>query len=245
MKQVYHKTHPVAIEIREKKLRELWFHAVRSQPGSLSATLALLHSEHKLWKLWRMMEPHMRRRAQQRLRYIRRQMKYLDAKIERTKALTEKSKVDALAKLRRQKKLYEQEQRRIQIRRSKAHGIMKEHSGSIDLIGDIRWVYENMGELFKTTPEGVRIVNRLKLEQAPSPGAVTMAEYAADDMKSFLEKFVIKLLPKDSIKVSRESRDAKENAERLDPGLSELDQYFAKEGENDGDTEAEQEKDGA
>jgi hypothetical protein len=241
--QAYHKTVPVTIAIREKKLKDLWFHAVRSQPGSISATIALLHSEQKLWKLWKMMWPQMERRARQKLRYLRRKMKRLDAAIEREKASTEKHRVDALAKLLRQRKIYEQEQKRIQLRRSRAHGIMKESTGSIDLIGDIRWVYENMGELFQTTPEGVRVLNRLKLQQAPTPGAITMAEYAADDMKAFLEKFVIKLLPKAETRAPRESRNVKENTERLDPGLSELDQYFAKGEIQDGDPDTEDEDD--
>ncbi len=89
---------------------------------------------------------------------------------------------------------------------------------------DIRWVYNNLANLTANGPSGEIVVNEAALRTAPGPGALTMARYAIENAKGFIEKFVPRMLPKDMAAPKGESEA--EIQERLDPELSDLQEYF-------------------
>jgi hypothetical protein len=91
-------------------------------------------------------------------------------------------------------------------------------------LDDIKWIYNNLTALTLPGPDGKMMVNQDVLKTAPSTGALTLAMYAVEHPTAFIEKFVVKLLPKNTAVVADESAD--ELKERLDPDLDGLEGYF-------------------
>ena len=70
--------------------------------------------------------------------------------------------------------------------------------GQVDLLRDVRWVYANLPRLVVRDDTGRLKLNVKELKKAPSNGAVSLAEYALRDRDKFFDRFVIKLLPRDT-----------------------------------------------
>jgi hypothetical protein len=95
-----------------------------------------------------------------------------------------------------------------------------------DILRDTKWVYNNMARLIKVARGGIRSLDRKVLKEAPSNGAVGLAQYALDDQKAFFERFVTKILPKDEVApVGPTEEELKAD---LDPTLDELSKYIRK-----------------
>lgn len=96
--------------------------------------------------------------------------------------------------------------------------------GTEDVLRDVKWVYQNMARLIITAPNGASTLDPKVLKQAPSNGAVGLAQYALDDRKAFFDKFVTKILPKDDGTSGAVSDEAK--LAELDPNFTELEKYM-------------------
>lgn len=96
----------------------------------------------------------------------------------------------------------------------------------VDVLRDIAWVYANISILFVPTDRGTYVIKEDRLAKAPSQGAIAMARYAQQDMKSFLEKFVTKIIPRDDDEKKRASdEEMKKKMEEIDPSMAELEKY--------------------
>ena len=104
------------------------------------------------------------------------------------------------------------------------HDLKPENPGDSNILSDIQWVYENFQDLFQRGDMGEQVLNPELIEKAPSGGAVTLATYALQKRDAFVEKFAIKLLPRDTGKVVDDDREG--DAKKLDPGLAELSDFF-------------------
>jgi len=93
-----------------------------------------------------------------------------------------------------------------------------------DILGDVRWVYDNLARLIRKRRTGERYLDTKALKDAPSNGAVGIAQYAFNDQKAFFEKFVTKILPKDD--GSKDAKTQGELEEELDPTFSDLKKYI-------------------
>lgn len=95
-----------------------------------------------------------------------------------------------------------------------------------DILRDTKWVYFNMARLIKTSRAGLRSLDKQVLREAPSNGAVGLAQYALDDSTKFFERFVVKILPKDE---TPEKQPSEEEALReVDPSFEDLAKYMRK-----------------
>ena len=104
--------------------------------------------------------------------------------------------------------------------------VIIDNSNDGDILRDTKWVYFNMARLIKIARGGTKTLDKKVLREAPSNGAVGLAQYALADQKAFMEKFVTKILPKDEAPdkvVTEEDLKAE-----LDPGLDELARYMKK-----------------
>lgn len=95
-----------------------------------------------------------------------------------------------------------------------------------DVLRDAKWVYYNLSRVIKTRRNGQRYLDPKTLKEAPSNGAVALAQYALDEPKAFIERFVIKILPKDE--APEKAPTEEEVRAELDPGLDELERYMKK-----------------
>jgi len=107
-----------------------------------------------------------------------------------------------------------------------------------DIVRDIRWVYDNWKDLFVTTELGARVFDEKVLEQAPSPGAVAMANYALGKPDGFFDRFVIKLLPKDAGAAADDDSGAEDAMAELDPSFDDMKDFWNMEVEPERVTEA-------
>lgn len=116
------------------------------------------------------------------------------------------------------------------------HGVVVKDDGPADIPRDIRWVYEHLGDLFSVTDKGTRVFNTEVLENAPSNGAVAMANYALLDQKAFFDKFVSRLIPKDAAVTEEEAMqtDAEKMME-LDPSFEDMRDFFTTPDNNEPD----------
>jgi len=96
---------------------------------------------------------------------------------------------------------------------------------STDILADTKWVYLNMARLIRKTNTGVLVLVPSVLKEAPSNGAVGLANYAMTDPQAFFEKFVTKILPKDTGEKSSGPTEEEIKAE-LDPTFDELEKYI-------------------
>jgi len=94
------------------------------------------------------------------------------------------------------------------------------NSGKADILADVLWIYNNAKQLYDLDGK----INPRILDQAPSSGAHVLAMYAKDHFKEFCEKFVIKLLPKDSAQI--EAKTTHDSAADLDPDFDTLSQFL-------------------
>lgn len=124
----------------------------------------------------------------------------------------------------RKRKLQMEERIRQEEIAAAAANVVVSEQGSMDLIRDIKWVYEQLADLVLVSESGVRKLNLDILSKSPSNGAIAIAQYARDDPKAFLEKFVLRCVPKDMGPVEVESEAEVE--ERLDPGFKGLEKYL-------------------
>lgn len=107
------------------------------------------------------------------------------------------------------------------------HGITVEQNGPLDITRDIQWVYDNWGELFTRTPNGATVLVEAVLQQAPSNGAIAMANYAADDPRAFFRQFVSKLIPKNAADQDiDDSLSDEEKMADLDPSFEDMKEFF-------------------
>lgn len=97
-----------------------------------------------------------------------------------------------------------------------------------DILRDTKWVYFNLSRLIKTNRNGMRTLDNKVLREAPSNGAVGLAQYALEEQKAFIEKFVTKILPKDETPDKVPTQE--ELRAELDPTLSELERYMKRVG---------------
>lgn len=95
-----------------------------------------------------------------------------------------------------------------------------------DILRDTKWVYFNLARLIKVGRGGTKTLDRKVLREAPSNGAVGLAQYALEDQKAFMEKFVTKILPRDDN--AEKAQTEEEAAAELDPTLSDLAKYMKK-----------------
>ena len=97
---------------------------------------------------------------------------------------------------------------------------------SVNLLDDIKWVYENLAHLVLVSVNErgleVRQLDPALLSQAPSKGAIAMATYAMQKPEGFIEKFAVKLLPRDAEPSEIES----DVIEAMDPDFANLDGYM-------------------
>lgn len=154
------------------------------------------------------------------------------ARREQSRARTLEAKA-LLAEASEDYKRYLKQQARIQMAKEQEqeaaldHGVVIKDSGPPDIVRDIQWVYDNWGGLFVQAETGSKIFDTAVLKLAPSQGAVTMAEYALRKPDGFVERFVIKLLPKDAgeQEESREQTEAERLAE-MDPSFDDMKDFF-------------------
>jgi hypothetical protein len=104
--------------------------------------------------------------------------------------------------------------------------------GRVDIVRDVAWLYSNLSALIVKTNLGLSTLDLAVLATAPSNGCVTLAGYALADLKGFIERFVIKLLPKDPAE-SKELGGKQKEEESLDPQLSELTKFLEPKGGED------------
>jgi hypothetical protein len=102
--------------------------------------------------------------------------------------------------------------------------VVVQDQGPMDLVRDVQWVYENLADLVLVSENGVRQLDIELLSQAPSNGAIAIAQYARDKPDAFLERFVLRCMPKEQNTVEDESDGDRE--ERLDPTFKGLAKYF-------------------
>lgn len=99
-----------------------------------------------------------------------------------------------------------------------------------NIVNDITWVYQNLRALVIRNSNGQKILNPSVLKQAPSRGAIALADFAVSDPKEFFNKFVIKLLPRtvgsDSSDRSKKDESLREKIKRLDPDFSDMKDFF-------------------
>lgn len=133
-------------------------------------------------------------------------------------------------------KKYLKQQARVRMAKDKEqedsldHGIVIEDSGLPDIVRDIQWVYDHWGTLFVQSEMGTIIFDKEVLETAPSQGAVTMAEYALRKPDGFVERFVIKLLPKDAGNHEEDKgQTEEEKLSELDPSFDDMRDFFKQE----------------
>jgi len=113
---------------------------------------------------------------------------------------------------------------------SLAHGVMIENSGLPDIVRDIQWVYDHWGTLFVQSRAGTIIFDKKVLKTAPSQGAITMAEYALRKPDGFVERFVIKLLPKDAGNPEEiTDQTQEERLAEMDPSFADMKDFFNQE----------------
>lgn len=97
-----------------------------------------------------------------------------------------------------------------------------------DILRDTKWVYFNLSRLIKTNRNGTRTLDKSVLKEAPSNGAVGLAQYALEEQKAFIEKFVTKILPKDE--TPEKVPTPEELRAELDPTLGDLERYMKRVG---------------
>ena len=124
----------------------------------------------------------------------------------------------------KKKKLVREELFMKEERGAAAVTVVVQDQGPMDLIRDVKWVYENLADLVLVSESGVRRLDVNLLSKAPSNGAVAIAQYARDDPKAFLEKFVLRCMPKETAVSEVESDEDLE--ERLDPEFKGLAKYL-------------------
>lgn len=96
----------------------------------------------------------------------------------------------------------------------------------VDLLRDIAWVYQNGDRLFVTIGGGGRAVNPKILKTAPSAGAKWLAQYALAEPEKFIEKFAVRLIPRDAATPAEEETSKAEKRKELDPDLSGLEDFL-------------------
>ena len=240
---------------RDKNLDRLFWHAARSQPGSLSATILLLKLHEVNRSLWRRSYKRMRNLAEKRVavynerarraraisrNHLRKQEAIVGLHVAREEAekrknearaiSNEQRKVRSLGELLRLRKRYEKEEKERKIRKLRAIQVAIENQGPTDLVRDILWVYENANDLIQDV-DGVRVLNAKVLETAPSQGATMLAEYARDDLRGFLDKYALKMLPKNAAEelekeAAEQAAEEKKRMEELDPQFDDLNDYI-------------------
>lgn len=110
---------------------------------------------------------------------------------------------------------------------STEHGITVSDEDGFDIVRDIQWVYNSWGSLFAISETGTRILDEKVLKQAPSNGAIALANYALTDSKAFFDKYATKLIPKNAAEDVEESGPSKEEQlAELDPSFAEMSEYF-------------------
>jgi len=103
-----------------------------------------------------------------------------------------------------------------------------EHSqDDATIVEEIRWVYENWGELFTRDENGTRVFDEEVLKTVPSRGTIAMAHYALINEKGFFDRFVIKLLPKDASKAPEEDKLDEDRMAELDPCFKDMENFFS------------------
>jgi hypothetical protein len=112
------------------------------------------------------------------------------------------------------------------------HGIVVKDTGPPDIVRDIQWVYDNWRELYQISDNGTRVFDTDVLEEAPSSGAITMAEYGLRKPDGFVERFVIKLLPKDAGETEDVTEQTdEERMKELDPSFEDMKDFFGTDAE--------------
>jgi len=106
--------------------------------------------------------------------------------------------------------------------------VIAEDNGQVDLLRDVRWVYANLPRLVVRDEVGRLKLNIVALKKAPSNGAVSLAEYALRDRDKFFDRFVIKLLPRDTATPA-------EAAEEAAPSFNPLTEFIKKQESSDGE----------
>lgn len=158
------------------------------------------------------------------------------AKLRAAKARADKEEARAKAEATRQQ-LYREKRKRLEQQRKEEALVAAEQEkarqvrvvvpevGPFDIVRDVKWVYQNAGTLVLVSDDGkVKRLNPEVIAQAPSNGAIAMATYFLSSPESFLEKFVSKLIPRSA--ATDAAKDETEERRKLDPNLSELEQYF-------------------
>lgn len=124
-----------------------------------------------------------------------------------------------------------QEKDRIQAELDAKNVNVSVEDGSQDLLSAINWVLDNMPKIIQETPSGVPKIDEDFLRaNAPSNKAVVFAKYARDNPNAFLEKFVVKLLPKETS--TPENGKEEDDIKDVDPGFEGLEKYFKPGGEH-------------
>jgi len=96
--------------------------------------------------------------------------------------------------------------------------------GKVDIVRDVAWVYANMATLVVVSEDGkIKRLNPEVIHQAPSNGAVAFATYLLEKPSEFLEKFAIRLFPKDA---SAAPKDPAAKQRAIDPTLEDLGDYL-------------------
>ena len=111
------------------------------------------------------------------------------------------------------------------------HGVfVKDDDGPVDIRRDVEWVYKNLPRLIVISDStGEPEFNKRILKQAPSNGAINIAEYALKDKKAFFKDYV-PMLFRDMVR--REEKEVRiptveeEVEEDIDPTLEDLDKYM-------------------
>jgi hypothetical protein len=106
------------------------------------------------------------------------------------------------------------------------HGITVEETGPPDIVRDIQWVYDHLGELFETTDLGIRVFDKEVLMKAPSNGAIAFANYALLDQKAFFDKYVTRLIPKDAANQEEEEQSKEDLMAELDPSFEDMKEFW-------------------
>jgi hypothetical protein len=102
--------------------------------------------------------------------------------------------------------------------------VVVEEQGQVDLVRDVEWVYRNLADLILVSESGVRRLDPTLLKKAPSNGAIAIAQYARDNPSGFLEKFILRIMPKVEQMAPQESEA--ELMEKLDPAFEDLAKFF-------------------
>lgn len=138
---------------------------------------------------------------------------------------------EAYAKLVEDRRKYYEEQRmkEKEERDAQVVDVVVEQKDDVDLMGDTLWVYKNLADLILVSDKGVRRLDTELLKKAPSNGAIAIAQYARDNPAGFLEKFVLKIMPK--AEEPQQGKSERELMSDLDPAFDDLEKYFKKETE--------------